>query len=128
MNKKQVLLALTTTVAFAAAGVSYLHAAAAASKAYVIAEITVTDADAYKRYAALVPPIAAKFGGKFLVRGGQTVAVEGEAPAGRIVVIEFDSLAAASAFEDSQDYQAIAPLRRQAARSRVFLAEGVAAQ
>ena len=52
-------------MAFAAAGLSYLHAAAAASKAYVIAEITVTDADAYKRYAVLVPPIAAKFGGKF---------------------------------------------------------------
>jgi uncharacterized protein (DUF1330 family) len=128
MNKRQVLFALTTSVAFTAAGLSYLHAAAVASKAYVIAEITVTDADAYKRYAALVPPIAAKYAGKFLVRGGQTVAVEGEAPAGRIVVIEFDSLAAARAFEDSQDYQAIAPLRRQAARSRVFLAEGVATQ
>jgi uncharacterized protein (DUF1330 family) len=128
MNKKQILFALTTGVAFATAGLSYLHAAAVASKAYVIAEITVTDAEAYKRYAVLVPPIATKFGGKFLVRGGQTVAVEGEPPAARIVVIEFDSLVAARAFEESQDYQAIAPLRRQAARSRVFLAEGVAAQ
>ena len=128
MNKKLILFALTTAVALAAAGLSYLQAAAVASRAYVIAEITVTDPEAYKRYAALVPPIAAKFGGKFLVRGGQTVAVEGEPPAGRIVVIEFDSLAAARGFEDSQDYQAIAPLRRQAARSRVFLAEGVAAQ
>jgi uncharacterized protein (DUF1330 family) len=50
--------------------------------------------------------------------------VEGEPPRGRIVVIEFDSLAAARSFEDSPDYQAVAPLRHKAASSRVFLVEG----
>jgi len=40
-------------------------------------------------------------------------------------VLEFDSLAAAQSFENSADYQAIAPLRQKAARSRVFLAEGL---
>lgn len=107
-----------------AAGFTLLRAAAV-PKGYVIAEITVTDPDAYKEYAATVPPIVAKFSGRFLVRGGQTVAVEGAAPSGRIVVIEFDSLAAAQAFEASSEYQAVAPLRRKAARSRVFLVEGV---
>jgi uncharacterized protein (DUF1330 family) len=52
--------------------------------------------------------------------------VEGEPPGGRIVVIEFDSLAAAQSFEDSADYRAVAALRQQAARSRVFLVEGAA--
>jgi uncharacterized protein (DUF1330 family) len=125
MSNKQVMLAVVAAVALAAAGLPYLHAAAMASKGYVIAEITVTDPDAYKQYAAIVAPIAAKFGGKYLVRGGQTVAVEGDPPGGRIVVIEFDNLAAARAFEDSSDYQAVAPLRHKAARSRVFLVEGV---
>ena len=111
-------------VMIAAAGLTLLHAAAVSPKGYVISEITVTDPDAYKQYAAAVPPIVAKFGGKFLVRGGQTLAVEGEPPRGRIVVIEFDSLAAARSFEDSPDYQAVAPLRHKAASSRVFLVEG----
>ena len=111
-------------VMIAAAGLTLLHAAAVSPKGYVIAEITVTDPEAYKQYAAAVPPIAAKFGGKYLVRGGQTLAVEGEPPRGRIVVIEFDSLAAARSFEDSPDYQAITPLRHKAASSRVFLVEG----
>jgi uncharacterized protein (DUF1330 family) len=77
--------------------------------------------------AVAVAPVVAKLGGKYIVRGGQTVAEEGEPPpSGRIVVIEFDDLAAARSFEDSQGYQVVAPLRRKAARSRVFLVEGVA--
>jgi len=36
------------------------------------------------------------------------VALEGGSPGGRIVVIEFDSLAAARSFEDSQECRAVA--------------------
>jgi uncharacterized protein (DUF1330 family) len=125
MNNSKFLRTLVAAVILAATGFTLLRAATVAPKGYVVAEITVTDTEAYKQYAAAVPPIAAKFGGRYLVRGGQTVAVEGEPPAGRIVVIEFDSLAAARSFEQSAEYQAVAPLRRQAARSRLFLVEGV---
>jgi uncharacterized protein (DUF1330 family) len=124
MNTKNILVAVAAVIA-AATGFTYLRAAVA-PKGFVVAEITVTDPEAYKQYAAAVPPIAAKFSGKYLVRGGQAVAVEGDPPSGRIVVIEFDSLAAARSFEESPDYQAIAPLRRKAAHSRVFLVEGTA--
>jgi len=125
MNDKNILFAVAVVI-LAATGFTCLRAATSAPKGYVIAEITVTDPEAYKQYAATVPPIAAKFSGRYLVRGGQTVAVEGDPPSGRIVVIEFDSLAAARSFEDSPEYQAVAPLRHKAARSRVFLAEGTA--
>jgi uncharacterized protein (DUF1330 family) len=125
MHSKKFPLALAAAVLLAATGIGFLRAAAV-PKGYVISEITVTDPDAYKQYAANVPPIVAKFGGKFLARGGQVVAVEGEPPGGRIVVIEFDSLAAARSFEDSPDYQAITPMRHKASRSRVFLVEGIA--
>jgi uncharacterized protein (DUF1330 family) len=125
MNNRKFLITAALAAILAATGYTWLRAAALGPKGYVISEITVTDPDAYKQYAALVPPIAATFGAKFLVRGGQTASVEGEPPGGRIVVIEFDSLAAARSFEDSAEYQAITPLRHKAARSRVFLAEGV---
>jgi uncharacterized protein (DUF1330 family) len=125
MIRKACLLSLVVIGLLAVAAVGVVYAATPAAKGYVIAEITVIDAEAYKQYAAAVPAIAAKFGGKYLVRGGQTVAIEGEPPEGRIVVLEFESLAAARSFENSADYQAIAPLRQKAARSRVFLAEGL---
>jgi len=125
MNRNNVVLAVAAVI-LAATAFTFLPAATVAPKGYVIAEITVTDPEAYKQYAAAVPAIAAKFSGKYLVRAGQTVAVEGDPPGGRIVVIEFDSLAAARSFEDSAEYQAIAALRQKAARSRVFLVEGIA--
>jgi uncharacterized protein (DUF1330 family) len=126
MNRSKYPFAVIMAVILAAVGFSVLRAATVAPKGYVISEITVTDPEAYKQYAATVAPVVAKFGGKYIVRGGQSVAVEGDAPAGRIVVIEFDSLAAARAFEDSAEYQAVAALRHKAARSRVFLVEGTA--
>jgi uncharacterized protein (DUF1330 family) len=127
MRERRVLLIAAAALLLAAAGTGLLRAATgAAPKGYVLAEITVTDPDAYKQYAAAVAPMIAKFGGRYLVRGGQTLPLEGDPPAGRIVVIEFESLDAARTFETSSEYQGIAPLRHKAARSRVFLAEGTA--
>ena len=125
MTRKTALLMTVAAILVTAAGTSYLRAATGGPKGYVIAEINVTDPEAYKQYAAGIPPILAKLGGKYLVRGGQTATVEGPPPGGRIVVIEFDSLAAAGLFEESPEYQALAPLRHKAAHSRIFLAEGV---
>ena len=125
MTRKTALLLTAAAILVTAAGTSYLLAATGEPKGYVIAEITVTDPEAYKQYAAGTPAILAKFGGKYLVRGGKALSVEGPPPGGRIVVIEFNSLAAAQAFEESPEYQALAPLRRKASQSRVFLAEGV---
>ena len=93
-------------------------------KGYSIAEINVTDAEAYKQYVAAVSPIVAHFEGKYLVRAGAIVPLEGEAPTDRFIVIEFPSLAIAKAFEASPEYRAIVPLRLKASRSRVFLVEG----
>lgn len=38
--------------------------------AYVIAIIDITDAEAYKEYARQVPATIAKYGGRYLMRGG----------------------------------------------------------
>jgi uncharacterized protein (DUF1330 family) len=96
-----------------------------APKGYTIAEIAVNDAVAYRDYVAAVTPMVAKFGGVYLVRAGNVVAKEGAAPQGRMVVIEFPSFAAAQAFYDSAEYQAVISLRTKVATSRVLLVEGV---
>jgi len=44
------------------------------------------------------------------------------------VVIAFDSMEKAQAWEDSPAYAAIKPIRQSSAKSRIFIAEGVAPQ
>ena len=68
-------------------------------KGYVIARIDVTDPERYARYTAVTPALAARHGGRFIVRGGRFEAKEGTARA-RNAVIEFPDYASALAFYD----------------------------
>src|SRR5688500_4761568 len=54
--------------------------------AYIIAQINITDPQKYQEYAKLAGPATAKYGGKFLVRGGDKTELEGRIPYQRIVV------------------------------------------
>ena len=92
--------------------------------AYVIAEVDVTDPTAFQKYADRVPETLAPYGGHYLVRGGKIQAVEGEAVT-RVVVILFDSAEKAREWYDSPAYRAIKPIRQSAAKSRIFIVEGV---
>ncbi len=94
---------------------------------YVIAEVDVTDPEAFKKYAEKVPATVAAFDGHYLVRGGKIQAVEGEAPK-RIVVLAFESAEKAHEWEFSPAYEAIKPIRQSAAKSRIFIVEGIARQ
>ena len=96
------------------------------SKGYVVAEVEVTDAAGFEDYRAAVAPMIERWGGHYLVRGGTILAIEGDAPQGRAVVIEFPSLAAAEAFIRSDDYGPVAAIRHKTAKSRLYLVEGVA--
>ncbi len=93
--------------------------------AYLIAEIEVTDPALYERYKPLAAAAIAAGGGRYLVRGGETVALEGAAPAGRLVILEFPSAAAARAFYDGPDYAEARRIRERAAKSRVIIADGI---
>lgn len=70
-----------------------------------IAHVTVHDAEAYGRYAALAGPAIAAHGGVFLARGSRYVQLEGTDRA-RNVVARFPSLEAAEACYRSPEYQA----------------------
>jgi uncharacterized protein (DUF1330 family) len=73
--------------------------------AYVIAEVKVSDPQRYEGYKALSPGAVAAAGGRFLVRGGQTAVLEGGWQPGRIVMLEFEDMAAAKAFYESALYR-----------------------
>jgi uncharacterized protein (DUF1330 family) len=93
--------------------------------AFYISEFEVTDPDALRAYSARVTSTFEPFGGRYVVRGGKIASLEGEAPRGRVVMIEFDSMETAQAWYNSPEYQQIRPIRHQAAKSRVFIVEGM---
>jgi uncharacterized protein (DUF1330 family) len=94
-------------------------------KAYLVAEIEVTDAEAYKGYAAKAGPVIAACGGTYLARGGRVEGLEGPPPAPRFVIVEFASLDIARDCYRSAEYQALAPIRQKASKSRFWLSEGL---
>jgi len=93
--------------------------------AYVLADVTVTDPPAMEEYRKQVPATLAKYGGRFLVRGGAHQTVEGDWKPTRLVVIEFPSLADARRWYDSEEYRAPKALRMRAGRTSVVIVDGV---
>jgi len=69
----------------------------------------------------------AAFNHHYVVRGSKTQSLEGEPPKG-VVVIAFDSVEKAREWYDSPAYAAIRPIRQRAARSRIFIVEGLVPQ
>ena len=93
--------------------------------AYVIADVEITDPGRYKDYATRTPASIARYGGRWVVRGGATQVLEGDWDPGRIVVIEFPSVDAALEWFNSDDYQELAAIRRDASTARILVVEGV---
>jgi uncharacterized protein (DUF1330 family) len=92
--------------------------------AYFIVDNEVTDPAGFEAYRTQVPVTVAKYGGRFLVRGGQTQTLEGDWKPRRIVVTEFPSIEQARRWYDSEEYRALKALRSRTARGSVVLVEG----
>ncbi|MGO4854303.1 DUF1330 domain-containing protein [Phaeovulum sp. W22_SRMD_FR3] len=92
-------------------------------KAYWIAHVTIDDPTAYEAYRAANAAAFAKYGARFLVRGGAQELVEGEMRP-RSVVIEFADLATARACYQSPEYQAALALRQPVSTADVAIVEG----
>ena len=91
---------------------------------YVVVEVDVTDSAAYEEYRKVVPATIAKYGGRFLVRGGAIESKEGGWQPKRLVVLEFPSLEDARKWYASPEYAPALALRLKAARSKLLLVEG----
>ena len=91
---------------------------------YVVARVDVTNPGEYVKYASQTVEMAAKYGGRFLAKGGDHHYLEGDGPA-RIVIIEFPDREAAMTWHASDEYQAIAPIRRNNSTSDLVLVDGI---
>jgi uncharacterized protein (DUF1330 family) len=92
--------------------------------AYIIAEIDVHDAARYEQYKALAPDAIARYGGRYLVRGGDAVVLEGAWKPKRVVVLEFPTLEVAKQFHDSPEYRAARQKREGACDMRMIAVPG----
>jgi len=92
--------------------------------AYIHGNITITDPAAYEDYRAQVPAVIAAHGGRYLVRGGATEVLEGDATPGRQVILEFPDMAALRAFYFSPAYQRLVPIRQRASTGSLVAIEG----
>ena len=94
--------------------------------AYVIADVTVSDPATMEEYRKQVPATIAKYGGRYLVRGGAHQTLEGEWKPSRLIVLEFPTLAQAQRWYDCEEYKGPRALRMKAGRTKLVIVDGVA--
>jgi uncharacterized protein (DUF1330 family) len=126
--KKNPKLALVMLVSasIGVVGAEVIHAQQAKlAPGYVIAEVEVTDPATMQKYGEQIPPTLAPFNHHYVVLDGKPQSLEGE-PAKRIVIIAFDSVEKAREWYDSPAYAPVKSLRLGAAKTRLYIAEGIA--
>ena len=93
--------------------------------AYMIARVEVTDWQRYKEYLEATPATIAKYGGRFIARGAETLSLEGPEETRRVVILEFPSLERVKQWYHSDDYQAARKIRAGAAEADFLAIDGV---
>jgi len=93
--------------------------------AYIIVDVVITDPVEYEEYKKHTPASLAPFEGKFLVRGGEAITLEGDWQPGRIVVLEFPTMEKAKAWWNSSGYAPAKLIRQRASRTRMIAVGGV---
>ena len=93
--------------------------------AYLLIRVAVTEWDRYREYMALTPAALAKYQGRFIARGGESITLEGPEETRRLALVEFPSLEHAKAFYRSPEYQAAKALRDGACEAEFVAVEGL---
>jgi uncharacterized protein (DUF1330 family) len=93
--------------------------------AYVVVQVDVKDPVRYADYRKMVPASLEKYGGRFLVRGGQTHTMEGDWAPKRFVLVEFPTVERAQAWWASPEYAEAKALRQATSDSQLIIAEGI---
>jgi uncharacterized protein (DUF1330 family) len=93
--------------------------------AYLVGIVTIEDAEGFAEYASQVPEVIARYGGRYIARGGTVEVLEGSWAPARVTLAEFDSLEQAKRWYESEEYQALAEIRRRSANADLVLVEGL---
>ncbi len=85
------------------------------SAVYLVGHVTVKDADKWAEYRNRVPATLEPWGAELIFRGKRTAILAGDHPHPDVVVIRFPDRNALLGWHASPAYQALIPLRQQAA-------------
>lgn len=91
----------------------------------MLVKVAVDDPARLKAYQTVAPPIVEKYRGKFIVRGGSSVTLEGPVESRRIVLIEFPTVSDAEAFYHSPEYSEARKLREGIGTFECVAVEGL---
>jgi uncharacterized protein (DUF1330 family) len=91
---------------------------------YMIVETKVTDKEVFSQYGEEFDEMLKKYGGRFLVRGGEVTPLSGNWNPERIAVIEFESFEQLMNCFVSADYLEIAALRESSTISKAIVVRG----
>lgn len=97
--------------------------------AYVVieAKLKSSELERFASYASKVPSLVRKYGGEYLILGGEHEPLEGDGDWGetRIVLHKWESTAQAKEFWNSDEYQELKKLREGTGEFRIMLVEGL---
>jgi uncharacterized protein (DUF1330 family) len=93
--------------------------------AYVIVDIDIVDPVGYEEYKKLASATVEKYGGKYIVRGGQVETLEGNWNPKRIVVLQFESMQRAKDWLNCAEYREPRKIRHRTAKTKMIVVEGV---
>jgi uncharacterized protein (DUF1330 family) len=120
-----VFLAMLAGIGIGAIAVQTLHAQAT-PPVYLIAEIDVTNLEAYtKEYAPKAQAIIKAAGGRFLAAGQKVTALDGEPPKSRVAVSVWASMDKLQAWRNSEENKEARKIGDKYAKFRVFAIEGL---
>jgi uncharacterized protein (DUF1330 family) len=125
MNRHIALgLAMIAGAALGGEAVNSLHAQVKAPGAYAVVDIgAITNEAEFKTLLPKAGPSNAAFGGQFVVRTENIVAVDGTPPK-RFVIVSFDSMDRAKAWSDSPAQKEIFAINKKSTNSRTFIVDG----
>mgnify|MGYP001329182790 CR=1 FL=1 len=93
---------------------------------YLIGDIWVKNPTEYAEYVEKVTPVAEKYGGKYLIRGGRVDVMEKQNwNPKRIVLIRFPNIEKAIKWYECEEYQPIKSLRIRNSKSNIVFVEGI---
>ena len=93
--------------------------------AYLISQIEVYDPKGYEEYRKLVGASLAKYGGKFVARGGRIDVLEGDWKPKRVVICEFESVERARQWYESPEYRLAMDIRQKTSDAKIIVVDGL---
>ena len=93
--------------------------------AYIIVQINITNKEPYKEYLKQVTPIAEKYGGEYIIRGGNYKTMLGKWDYQRTVVIKFPTYEMAIKWYNSEEYAPVKKIRENNSEGNLIIIEGI---